>query len=77
MEKLTKAQKAIVDLIRNALIFADFAAGEGICAVDEKIQDPDCFLYDYCRATDEEDWGSLADRVAERVGAALAKEQRE
>lgn len=52
-------------LIRKALEFANWAAGEGICPaqITDKISDPEEFIMDYSDATGWEDWDNLADHV--------------
>lgn len=53
--------KARADLIRAALRFADLAAGEGI-EIDGLA--PEDFLTAYSEATGDEDWDTIADRIA-------------
>ena len=48
------------DLVRNALDFANRAAGEGI-VIDGL--SPEDFLMDYSVATDDDDWDTLPDRI--------------
>ena len=59
----------LVAVIRNALDFANRAAGEGI-EIDG--QSPEDFLMEYSDATGNEDWDSLPDRIAAIVSAALS-----
>lgn len=60
---------AVVLLIKRSIAFADWAAGEGICPGQYKDprkaeKNPDEFLYAYSLETHDEDWPTLADRVA-------------
>ena len=56
------------ELVRRALRFAEWAAGEGICPVAQSEElNPDEFLFAYSSATDDTDWETLADRVAAHV----------
>ena len=50
----------VADLIRNALDFANLAAGEGIVIDDLS---PEDFLMEYSVATGDEDWDTLSDRI--------------
>lgn len=53
------------ELVYQALRFAYWAAGEGIRPVDyEKVPGPEDFLFDYSKATGDEDWETLAERLA-------------
>lgn len=52
-------------LIREAIRFANWAAGEGICPIaGEPATAPEEFLFDYSMATGDEEWETLADRIA-------------
>lgn len=60
---------AMALLIKRSIAFADWAAGEGICPVgygDDAAADknPDEFLWSFSKATNDEDWPTLAHRVA-------------
>ena len=70
MTKLT-AERA---LIRNAIRFANWAAGEGLCPADDQgVPAPEDFLFAYSTATGDEEWDTLADRIADRL--ALSQEK--
>lgn len=63
---------AIKTLIRRAIKFADWAAGEGICPAghgeaEEGERNPEEFLFSYSTETGDEDWDTLADRIASRI----------
>ena len=59
------AREPLQELIYQALRFAYWAAGEGIRPVDyEKVPGPEDFLFDYSKATGDEDWETLAERLA-------------
>ena len=52
-------------LIREALRFANWGAGEGLAPQDaEAAKDPSEFLFEYSSETGDEDWDTLADRLA-------------
>lgn len=70
MVKLT----AEMALIRNAIRFANWAAGEGLCPADDQgVLGPEDFLFAYSIATGDEEWATLADRIAGRL--ALSQEK--
>jgi hypothetical protein len=52
-------------LIYKALSFAYWAAGEGLEPVaSEGVEGPENFLFDYSKATGDEDWETLAERIS-------------
>lgn len=51
-------------MIREAVRFACWVAGEGICPVYDPATAPDEFLTAYSDATGDVDWDTLADRAA-------------
>jgi hypothetical protein len=58
---MTPVQKLIYD----AVIFSNWAAGQGISPVDgEDASAPDEFLMRYSDATGDEDWDTLAFRLS-------------
>jgi hypothetical protein len=60
----TLAADARRELLREALRFAVWAAGEGLLPADgETANSPECFLLAYSQATGDEDWDTLADRL--------------
>ena len=63
---MTPLQKLIYEAIR----FAHWAAGEGLCPADgEDAADPADFLFEYSQVTDDEDWDTLAYRAALKGGS--------
>jgi hypothetical protein len=51
-------------LLRDSVLFAVWAAGEGITPADsEGVRAPEDFLMDFSNATGEEGWETLADRL--------------
>lgn len=51
-------------LIYKALLFANWAAGEGLePAESEGVEGPETFLLEYSMATDDEDWDTIATRL--------------
>jgi hypothetical protein len=75
MSEMTDEELA--KLVRKAIAFSDWAAGEGICPSDEDAPEaPENFLFNYSAATGDEGWDTLADRAAARI-AALVKERDE
>jgi hypothetical protein len=72
---------AMAKLIKRAINFADWAAGQGICPYEygskEALEgNPDEFLLDYGEATGEQDFESLGERVAAIVDG-LRREKEE
>lgn len=66
------ALRAIPDLVYEALRFANFAAGEGICpASEDDARDPALFLSDYTDQTGDDDWDALAARIRDQLAALL------
>lgn len=56
------------ELVRRAIKFANWAAGEGICPERQSEEcNPDEFLFAYSSATDDTDWDTLADRIGEQI----------
>jgi len=60
---------AVTLLIKRSIAFTDWAAGEGICPAgykdaDREERNPDEFLFAYSLETADEDWDTLADRIA-------------
>lgn len=73
--------EAMATLIRRAIKFADFAAGEGICPAgwgedDSKDRNPDEFLLDYWKAANDTDFDNTADKVAGTLEALHAENER-
>lgn len=69
---MSQAREALspaeVQVIRDALRFADWAAGEGISPVaGQPAGDPAEFLSAYTDATGDDDWASLPDRIMARA----------
>ena len=62
-------------LIQAALQWADWCAGQGICAIDPAIADPEDFLMAYSDATGDEAWDTLHLRTEEAVMIALDEER--
>ena len=62
-------------LIRKALEFANWAAGEGICPAQiiDNVSDPEDFIMNYSNATGFEDWDNLADHVVDLLKEAAEK----
>lgn len=63
-----RADRAGVDdatakLIHAAIRFSDWAAGEGLCPVDDNVSGPEDFFWEYSQETGDEDLETLADRV--------------
>ena len=63
---------AMKTLIRRAIKFSDWAAGEGISPAgygekDHEERNPDEFLLAYSVATGDEDWNGLSDRIFNRI----------
>lgn len=55
----------MVDLIREAIRFANWGAGQGLCpGAEEGISGPEDFLFEYSCKSGDEDWETLADRVS-------------
>ncbi len=65
MDTISKERRdAAKALIREALRFADWAAGKGIAPSDgQPATAPDEFLAAYSDATGDDDWDALADRL--------------
>jgi len=66
----------LLTMLWHAVRFSNWAAGEGQCPnEDQGVRAPDEFLFDFSKATDEEDWETLADRLpqllADRASRAL------
>lgn len=67
---------AIAKLIYEALRFAVWAGGEGICPVDgQDAAEPEKFLFAYSTETGDEDWGTLATRVFAAIDSSTEIEQ--
>lgn len=67
---------ALGELVRRAIRFSDWAAGEGICpTAGSSLENPDEFLFAYSQATGDEDWATLADRAATRIGSLEDRER--
>lgn len=63
-----QAKKALSELVREAVRFSYWAAGEGICPVaDQPAKAPEDFIMAYSIATDDEDWDGLADKAAAAI----------
>lgn len=78
---MTANIEAMATLIRRAIKFADFAAGEGICAAewneeDPKGRDPEEFLMDYWNAANDTDFDNTADKVAGTLETLHAENER-
>jgi hypothetical protein len=55
---------ALIVMLSEAVRFAAWAAGEGICPVDgQPAKAPEDFLMAYSEATGEEEWETMADRL--------------
>lgn len=63
---------ALAEMIRQSIRFSSWAAGEGICPIaGEPASAPDDFMMAYSVATGDEQWETLADRVATRILSVL------
>lgn len=65
---------AMKTLVRRAIKFSDWAAGEGLCPAgyddtDQEERNPEDFFFAYSTATGDEDWNGLSDRVFARIAA--------
>lgn len=70
--KLTEAR---IEVIREALRFADWAAGQGICPVEgEPCRAPEEFLWDYSVAEGIEDWEPIAEETASLLRSLQSEE---
>ncbi len=58
-----KQIEAARELVRRSLVFANWAAGEGIAPIEGSIKEPADFLMDFSDATDVDDWDGLAEQV--------------
>jgi len=61
---------AVTLLVKRSIAFVDWAAGEGICPAaykdpDREQRNPDEFLFAYSLETADEDWDTLAERIAD------------
>ena len=57
-------REALVVMLSEAVRFASWAAGEGICPVEgQPARAPEDFLMEYSDATGEEEWETMADRL--------------
>ena len=66
--------EAIVAVIREALRFSMWAVGEGLSPMDgEDAADPTDFFLAYTKATGDEDWETVADRLAAIVKAKIGE----
>lgn len=64
---MTEAER---DLVRAALKFAYFAAGEGFAPIDpDDAEDPADFLMRYTDATGDDDWETLHERFPPLLGS--------
>jgi hypothetical protein len=64
-------REAIVRLVREALEFCDFAAGEGICReIDGELRGPEDFLSEFANAVGLDDWDTIPTIVSEFLAAA-------
>lgn len=64
--------RAIPDLVYEALRFANFAAGEGICPdSDDDGRDPALFLSEYTDQTGDDDWDALPGKIRDAITALL------
>jgi hypothetical protein len=72
---------AMKTLIRRAIKFSDWAAGEGLCPAgcddtDQEERSPEEFFFAYSTATGDEDWNGLSDRVFARIAGLEAENDR-
>lgn len=72
--------EATIKLIRHAIAFADWAAGEGICPAGYSDptaaeRNPDEFLFAYSSATNDEDWGTVATRISAEIARLQAENE--
>lgn len=61
------AGDALANLVRDALIFANWAAGECLCP--EGIPAPEDFLTEYSDSTGDEDWETFSVRISAAIRA--------
>jgi len=64
---------AIIDMICKSVAFSSWAAGEGICPINEDVSDPESFLMDYSVATDDDDWETIGDRIRGMIETTVAE----
>ena len=69
----SKEARALVDLIRSAVKFANLAAGEGVSIADLQ---PEDFLMAYTDATGFDDWDNLDSHAADALTDALDEIER-
>lgn len=61
----------LAKLVYDAIRFSYLGAGSGLGLTDEETGEvfwPEEFLMDYSDLTNDEDWETLAKRVADRIG---------
>ena len=64
----TGNRSPLEELVFQSVRFADWAAGEGICPLaSEGVEEPADFLFAYSRASGDEEWETMADRISSYV----------
>ena len=72
---MSEVRTPVEKLIYEAVKFAYWAAGQGICPVDEEgASAPDEFLMRYSDETGDEDWETLAFRLSREPTTTHSKE---
>lgn len=46
----------LAEMLSACIAWANHSAGEGLCAIDPTIRDPEDFLYEYAEATGDQDY---------------------
>ena len=67
----------LIDLIHRALKFTDWAAGEGVCPLNEdgSVGDsPEDILFDFTNRTEDDDWPGIPERVSALLSALIAQQ---
>ena len=75
---MSEVRTPVEKLIYEAVKFAYWAAGQGICPVDEEgASAPDEFLMRYSDETGDEDWETLAFRLSREPTTTHSKERKD
>jgi len=62
-----------IALVRDALRFFVWAAGEGLSPAEDDVPEPETTLFEYAVATGNEDWDNYPDTVTTALTAAYAR----
>lgn len=67
-------REAMIEMVYEAMRFATWAAGQGICPVEgEPCKAPEDFLYEYSLRIDIDDWDALPEFVKSELSSQESK----